>query len=160
MSGISSKLDSPNNELTYHFDWGDDTSDTTTSTSKKHTYNGEPGSSYTITVYATDKAGNNSPSSTTTVTLADATIDTPTVSVTGSPDEVPETPTISISHLPAVHGTNKSITGLKWRVVRTSDNSTVYTKTTGANVLSVTLPEDTLEGKTKYRFGVQAYITT
>ena len=79
-----------------------------------------------------------------------ASIDTPTLTVTGTPNDVLETPTLTLSQF---QGTNETFKSTNWRAVRTSDSAEVWSATT--ETTSVTIPSGKLAVSTQYRFMAQ-----
>lgn len=81
-------------------------------------------------------------------------IETPTVTIEGEPDSVPESPWIYGSTFTVVGGsdTHESTT---WRVVKTSDDSVVWESVYDTtNLEQIQIPSNTLEILTEYRFEV------
>ena len=89
-------------------------------------------------------------------TTANISINTPTVSVTGSPSSVTETPTISTSAFATTPAGNDTHLSTNWEVRRTSDNALVYSSYNDTvNKTSITLPSGTLVVNTSYAFRAQ-----
>ena len=85
-------------------------------------------------------------------TTPDTYIETPTVSVTGSPDDVGETPTISTSDFSVYNGSDTH-TSTDWEVRLSSDDSLVWSSETDTtNLLSIDVPSGELEVDTEYVF--------
>lgn len=81
------------------------------------------------------------------------TITAPTVTVTGSPDSVPESPTISTSNFATVPADEDTHLSTDWEVRKTSDNSLVWsTYNSTTNKLSIAVPAGVLQVNTSYKF--------
>ena len=87
-------------------------------------------------------------------TLAVA-IQTPVVTVTGEPNDVPETPTISGGAFTMLAGSDTH-ESTDWRVVRTSDSAIIWDNPGDTeNLTSVDVPAGLLVENTEYRFEVR-----
>lgn len=83
----------------------------------------------------------------------DISISTPTVSVSGAPNDVPESPTISTSAFATIPAGEDTHLSTDWEVRKSSDNTLVwssYNNTT--DKLSIAVPADVLEVSTSYKF--------
>lgn len=83
----------------------------------------------------------------------DISISTPTVSVSGAPSDVPESPTISTSAFATIPVGEDTHLSTDWEVRKSSDNTLVwssYNNTT--NKLSIAVPVGVLEVSTSYKF--------
>ena len=76
-----------------------------------------------------------------------ASVNTPTLTITGGTNDVPETPTLNLSEF---GGTNVTYASTNWRVVKVSDSSEVWSGSNTAN--SITMPAGKLEVGTAYKF--------
>lgn len=83
----------------------------------------------------------------------DISISTPTVTVTGSPDAVPESPTITTSAFATVPADKDTHLSTDYEVRKSSDNTLVWSSYNNtANKLSITVPAGVLEVNTSYIF--------
>lgn len=83
----------------------------------------------------------------------DISISTPTVSVSGAPSNVPESPTISTSAFATIPAGEDTHLSTDWEVRKSSDNTLVwssYNNTT--DKLSIAVPVGVLEVSTSYKF--------
>lgn len=83
----------------------------------------------------------------------DISISTPTVSVSGAPSDVPESPTISTSTFATIPAGEDTQLSADWEVRKSSDNTLVwssYNNTT--DKLSIVVPAGVLEVSTSYKF--------
>lgn len=83
----------------------------------------------------------------------DISISTPTVSVSGAPGDVPESPTISTSAFTTIPAGEDTHLSTDWEVRKSSDNTLVwssYNNTT--DKLSIVVPAGVLEVSTSYKF--------
>lgn len=83
----------------------------------------------------------------------DISISTPSVSVSGAPSDVPESPTISTSAFATIPAGEDTHLSTDWEVRKSSDNTLVwssYNNTT--DKLSITVPVGVLEVSTSYKF--------
>lgn len=83
----------------------------------------------------------------------DVSISTPTVSVSGAPSDVPESPTISTSAFATIPAGEDTHLSTDWEVRKSSDNTLVwssYNNTT--DKLSIAVPDGVLEDGTSYKF--------
>ena len=83
----------------------------------------------------------------------DISISTPSVSVSGAPSDVPESPTISTSAFATIPVDEDTHLSTDWEVRKSSDNTLVwssYNNTT--DKLSITVPSGVLEVSTSYKF--------
>jgi hypothetical protein len=83
----------------------------------------------------------------------DISISTPTVSVSGAPNDVPESPTISTSAFATIPAGEDTHLSTDVEVRKSSDNTLVwssYNNTT--DKLSIAVPADVLEVSTSYKF--------
>lgn len=83
-----------------------------------------------------------------------STIDTPTLTVQGTPNDVPKSPTLTLSNF---FGTNATHASTNWRIVKVQDSSEVWTASNNSN--TITVPEGKLEVSTDYKFQAQ-YVST
>lgn len=83
-----------------------------------------------------------------------STVDTPTLTVQGTPNDVPKSPTLTLSNF---SGTNATHASTNWRIVKVQDSSEVWTATNNSNTIVV--PEGKLEVATNYKFQAQ-YVST
>ncbi len=86
----------------------------------------------------------------------DISINTPVVSVSGAPNDVPESPTISTSAFATVPAGEDTHLSTDWEVRKSSDNTLVwssYNNTT--DKLSIAAPASVLEVSTSYKFRVR-----
>jgi hypothetical protein len=107
-----------------------------------------PGTAQAVTLTVT----RNGAPTTFAITVNPATVQTPVVSVTGSPSSVNETPTVSTGAFAAIGAadTHQSTT---WRVRRVSDGVVVFASVADAvNKLSITVPSGNLAVSTAYAF--------
>ena len=79
-----------------------------------------------------------------------STVDTPTLTVQGTPNDVPKSPTLTLSNF---SGTNATFASTNWRIVKVQDSSEVWTTSNNSNIIIV--PEDKLEVSTDYKFQAQ-----
>lgn len=90
-------------------------------------------------------------SSTRTFTTANQSVNTPTVSVTGGPTSVGETPTISTSAFSVTSGTDTHVS-TDWQVVKVSDGSVVWQSLGNTtNKTSIVVPAALLQVSTQYK---------
>ena len=83
----------------------------------------------------------------------DISINTPVVSVSGAPNDVPESPTIGTSAFATIPAGEDTHLSTDWEVRKSSDNTLVwssYNNTT--DKLSITVPSGVLEVSTSYKF--------
>ena len=83
----------------------------------------------------------------------DISISTPSVSVSGAPSDVPESPTISTSAFATIPADEDTHLSTDWEVRKSSDNTLVwssYNNTT--DKLSIAVPASVLEVSTSYKF--------
>lgn len=86
----------------------------------------------------------------------DISISTPSVSVSGAPSDVPESPTISTSAFATIPAGEDTHLSTDWEVRKSSDNTLVwssYNNTT--DKLSIAVPAGVLEVSTSYKFRVR-----
>ena len=83
-----------------------------------------------------------------------STVDTPTLTVQGTPNDVPKAPTLTLSNF---SGTNATFASTNWRIVKVQDSSEVWTASNNSN--TITVPESKLEVSTDYKFQAQ-YVST
>lgn len=86
----------------------------------------------------------------------DISISTPTVSVSGAPSDVPESPTISTSAFATIPAGEDTHLSTDWEVRKSNDNTLVwssYSNTT--DKLSIVVPAGVLEVSTSYKFRVR-----
>ena len=83
-----------------------------------------------------------------------STVDTPTLTVQGTPNDVPKAPTLTLSNF---SGTNATYASTNWRIVKVQDSSEVWTASNNSNTIIV--PEGKLEVSTDYKFQAQ-YVST
>ena len=79
-----------------------------------------------------------------------STVDTPTLTVQGTPNDVPKAPTLTLSNF---SGTNATHASTNWRIVKVQDSSEVWTASNNSN--TITVPEGKLEVSTDYKFQAQ-----
>ena len=79
-----------------------------------------------------------------------STVDTPTLTVQGTPNDVPKAPTLTLSNF---SGTNATFASTNWRIVKVQDSSEVWTASNNSN--TITVPEGKLEVSTDYKFQAQ-----
>lgn len=79
-----------------------------------------------------------------------STVDTPTLTVQGTPNDVPKSPTLTLSNF---SGTNATHASTNWRIVKVQDSSEVWTASNNSN--TITVPEGKLEISTDYKFQAQ-----
>ena len=79
-----------------------------------------------------------------------STVDTPTLTVQGTPNDVPKSPTLTLSNF---SGTNATHASTNWRIVKVQDSSEVWTASNNSN--TITVPEGKLEVSTDYKFQAQ-----
>lgn len=79
-----------------------------------------------------------------------STVDTPTLTVQGTPNDVPKSPILTLSNF---SGTNATHASTNWRIVKVQDSSEVWTASNNSNTIIV--PEDKLEVSTDYKFQAQ-----
>lgn len=79
-----------------------------------------------------------------------STVDTPTLTVQGTPNDVPKSPTLTLSNF---SGTNATHASTNWRIVKIQDSSEVWTANNNSN--TITVPEGKLEVSTDYKFQAQ-----
>ena len=86
-------------------------------------------------------------------TTADVSIAVPTLTVTGGPDDVPETPTITTSAFATIPAGQDTHESTSWTIRRVSDNALVWSALNNTtNLLSIDVPAGVLEPDTAYRF--------
>lgn len=79
-------------------------------------------------------------------------IQTPTLTATGTPTDVPETPTLTTSAFSVYNGTDTHAS-TDWQVVKVSDSSVVWESLANtSNKLSITVPTGVLQVSTAYTF--------
>ena len=79
-------------------------------------------------------------------------VQTPTLTVTGTPSSVPESPTLTTSAFSVFNGSDTHVS-TDWQVVRVSDSAVVWENLAStSNKLSVTVPSATLATSTAYTF--------
>ena len=83
-----------------------------------------------------------------------STVDTPTLTVQGTPNDVPKSPTLTLSNF---SGTNATHASTNWRIVKVQDSSEIWTASNNSN--TITVPEGKLEVSTDYKFQAQ-YVST
>lgn len=83
-----------------------------------------------------------------------STVDTPTLTVQGTPNDIPKSPTLTLSNF---SGTNATFASTNWRIVKVQDSSEVWTASNNSN--TITVPEGELEVSTDYKFQAQ-YVST
>lgn len=83
-----------------------------------------------------------------------STVDTPTLTVQGTPNDVPKSPTLTLSNF---SGTNATHASTNWRIVKVQDSSEIWTANNNSN--TITVPEGKLEVSTDYKFQAQ-YVST
>ena len=83
-----------------------------------------------------------------------STVDTPTLTVQGTPNDIPKAPTLTLSNF---SGTNATYASTNWRIVKVQDSSEVWTASNNSNI--ITVPEGKLEVSTDYKFQAQ-YVST
>lgn len=80
-------------------------------------------------------------------------VNQPTITVAGAPDNIKETPVLTASAFGGVNVTHKST---DWQILKASDNSTVWEKLGDtSNLLSITVPKGKLKVSTGYIFRVR-----
>ena len=80
-------------------------------------------------------------------------VNKPTITVSGAPDNIKETPTLTAS---AFGGTNVTHKSTDWQVLKASDNSVVWEKLGDtSNLLSIKVPKGNLQVSTGYIFKVR-----
>lgn len=79
-----------------------------------------------------------------------STVDTPTLTVQGTPNDIPKSPTLTLSNF---SGTNATHASTNWRIVKVQDSSEVWTASNNSN--TITVPESKLEVSTNYKFQAQ-----
>ncbi len=101
----------------------------------------------------TDDDGNVSDfSDATEFTTADTFVDTPTISVSGSPSNISPQPTISTSAFSVTNGSDTHVS-TDWEVIETATNNVVFESANDAsNLTSIDLPVGTLDTNTEYKF--------
>jgi hypothetical protein len=101
----------------------------------------------------TDNDGNVSDfSDATEFTTVDTFIDTPTVSVSGSPDNITREPTISTSAFSVTNGSDTHVS-TDWEVIETATNNVVFESANdSSNLTSIDLPAGTLDTNSEYKF--------
>ena len=129
-----------------------------------HTFNVSGGLSadevVTFSVKAKDNAGSYSAGVSVSVTLKNVFIATPTLTVTGTPTDVPETPTLTTSAF-SVSGGIDTHASTDWQVLLAADDSVVWESLADAsNLLSVTVPAGNLSVSTAYKFKARHNGTT
>ena len=83
-----------------------------------------------------------------------STVNTPTLTVQGTPNDVPKSPALTLSNF---SGTNATHASTNWRIVKVQDSSEVWTASNNSN--TITVPEGKLEVSTDYKFQAQ-YVST
>ena len=83
-----------------------------------------------------------------------STVDTPTLTVQGTPNDVPKSPTLTLSNF---SGTNATFASTNWKVVKVQDSSEVWTASNNSNTIVV--PAGKLKVSTDYKFQAQ-YVST
>lgn len=87
-------------------------------------------------------------------------VKTPTLTVTGTPTDVPGTPTLTTSAFSVYNGTDTHAS-TDWEVRKASDNTLVWSSIGNAsNKLSITVPSATLQVSTEYIFKARHNGTT
>ena len=80
-------------------------------------------------------------------------VNTPTITVSGAPDNIKETPTLTASAFGGINVTHKST---DWRVLKALDNSVVWEQLGDtSNLLSIKVPKGKLKVSTGYIFQVR-----
>jgi len=91
-------------------------------------------------------------SATISFTTSNIYIQTPTLTVTGAPTDVSETPTLTTSAFSVYNGTDTHAS-TDWQVIKTSDSSVVWESLANtSNLLSITIPAGVLQVSTAYTF--------
>ena len=83
-----------------------------------------------------------------------STVDTPTLTVQGTPNDVPKSPTLTLSNF---SGTNATFASTNWKVVKVQDSSEVWAASNKSNTIVV--PAGKLKVSTDYKFQAQ-YVST
>ena len=83
-----------------------------------------------------------------------STVATPTLTVQGTPNDVPKAPTLTLSNF---SGTNATHASTNWRIVKVQDSFEVWAASNNSNTIIV--PEGKLEVSTDYKFQAQ-YVST
>lgn len=105
--------------------------------------------------YTSSTIGNSVWSTTVSFTTTNRYVNTPTVSVTGGPADVSETPTITTSAFSVFNGTD-SHASTDWQIVKVSDSSVVWQSLGNtANKTSIVVPVGVLLESTQYRARVR-----
>jgi len=87
---------------------------------------------------------------------ANITVDAPTLTVEGSPDEVPETPTLTTGAFATTPSDEDTHESTNWIVRLAADDTIVYQSLADTgNLLSIEVPEGNLLENTEYKFQVQ-----
>jgi len=95
------------------------------------------------------------------ITVLPPEVDAPTLTVEGSPDEVPETPTLTTSAFSTTPTGEDTHESTNWIVRLAADDTIVYQSLADAvNLLSIEVPEGNLLENTEYKFQVQHIGTT
>ena len=79
-----------------------------------------------------------------------ATVNTPTLTVQGTPNDVPRTPKLTLSNF---SGTDATFASTNWKVIKVQDSSEVWTASNNSNTINV--PAGKLEVSTDYKFQAQ-----
>lgn len=102
--------------------------------------------------YKGDVLGLSQYSQLTSFQTADAFVDTPTLTVEGSPGDVPETPELETSAFSVTNGSDTH-EATDWEVRMTADNSLVWSSYNDeSNLLTIQVPPGELEEDTEYTF--------
>jgi 6-phosphogluconolactonase (cycloisomerase 2 family) len=92
---------------------------------------------------------------------ADITVNQPTLTVEGAPNDVPETPELTTSAFDTTPTGEDTHAATDWEVRKTSDNSLVFSSLDDTvNLLSITVPLGNLEEDTEYLFRARHIGTT
>ena len=79
-----------------------------------------------------------------------ASVNTPTLTVQGTPNDVPKNPTLTLSNF---SGTNVTHASTNWKIIKVQDSSEVWTASNNSNTIVV--PAGKLEVSTNYKFQAQ-----
>jgi 6-phosphogluconolactonase (cycloisomerase 2 family) len=86
-------------------------------------------------------------------TTADISVNQPTLTVEGAPDDVPEAPELTTSAFDTTPTGEDTHAATDWEVRKTSDNSLVFSSLNDTvNLLSIVVPAGNLEEDTEYKF--------
>lgn len=90
-----------------------------------------------------------------TFTTANVYVETPTLTVEGSPDDVPETPVLSTSSFSVFNGSDTHVS-TDWEIRLTADNSLIWSSMNNTtNKFSIVVPASYLLEGTSYKFRVR-----